>query len=54
MHGLNPFRCMGIVRTNAGGEFERCVARIKSLRLDAIVDANERRDIWILIPGDGE
>lgn len=52
LRGLDPFQAWELVRTNAGGRFERCVGRVRELRLDALMDRTDKIGARVTIPGD--
>ncbi|GGB19892.1 DNA processing protein DprA [Flexivirga endophytica] len=54
LRGLDPFAAWELVRTDAGGKFTRSAARVKALRLDALVARTQDLGARVVIPGDAE
>ncbi|WP_446664044.1 DNA-processing protein DprA [Flexivirga sp. B27] len=54
LRGLDPFAAWELVRTDADGKFARAAARVKALRLDALVTRTQELGARVVIPGDAE
>lgn len=54
LRGLDPFAAWELVRTDADRRFTRAAARVKSLRLEVIMERTEQLGARVVIPGDDE
>lgn len=54
LRGLDPFTAWEMVRSDADGRFTRAAARVKTLRLEALVARTQELGARIVIPGDDE